>query len=117
MSAVLITLIIAVSVIILAAMDNYYGLRKKELETKLRMAEMDAGIAPGTYSRLSKKDLRKARRSRDIPSWDEMEAKRTHAHSEEEEREELLKGISNLRTRIDNIDTIMHSRKEGEKAK
>ena len=33
------------------------------------------------------------------------------------EREELLKGISNLRTRIDNIDTIMHSRKEGEKAK
>ena len=46
-----------------------------------------------------------------------MEAKRTHAHSEEEEREELLKGISNLRTRIDNIDTIMHSRKEGEKAK
>ena len=41
MSAVLITLIIAASVIILAAMDNYYGLRKKELETKLRMAEMD----------------------------------------------------------------------------
>ena len=35
-----------------------------------------------------------------------------HQNTEAEEREELLRGIADLKERIDNIDTIMASRKQ-----
>ena len=41
-----------------------------------------------------------------------------YPNTEVEEREELLRGIADLKERIDNIDTIMASRKEnGEEEK
>ncbi len=108
----LITLTVFGGVIAIVAIDNHYNLQKKKLDAELRMREMEAGVAPGTYSRPSKKEMKKAQRAR-------MKSQRTAEPEEEEytpdpeaEREMLLKGINDLKTRIDNIDTIMADKKQ-----
>lgn len=109
MTAVAITAIVVVGVIVLAAMDHYFGLRRKELETKLRIAEMDAGVPPGTYSRMSRKEMKQARKAMEDSGWSpKAEAGPV---DEETERENLMRGIDDLKSRIDNIDTIMAAKK------
>ncbi len=104
--AVVIVAIVFGSLIAITAIEKAYDLKKRKLEAEIRMRELEAGVAPGTYSRISKKDLKK--KARKDAKDDEG---RSEKLSETEEREELLRGISDLKERIDNIDTIMASRK------
>ena len=104
------------SVIAIVAIACYFGYREEELKTKLRLRELEEGFPPGTYSKISKKDLKRARKMDKMhPNWQEDEEEVYRRHSEEAEREELLKGIANLKARIDNIDTIMSKQKEERK--
>ena len=111
MSAVLITLIVCVCIVTLAVLDNFFKLRKEELETRLRMAEMEAGFPPGTYSGLSRKERKKACKNGQIPAWSDIEKLR-ESRDEEAERKELLEGIASLKSRIDNLDTIMKEKRK-----
>lgn len=104
------------SIIAVTAIICYFSYKGEELETSLRYKEMQEGLPPGTYSKITNKDLKNARKmSKKHPAWQEEEAERLRRHSEESEREELLRGIANLKTRIDNIDTIMSKKKEERK--
>ena len=105
--AVVIVAIVFGSLIAITAIEKAYDLKKRKLEAEIRMQELNAGVAPGTYSRISKKDLKKNARKEARDMMDENEKM-----SEASEREELLRGISDLKERIDNIDTIMASRKK-----
>lgn len=105
--AVVIVAIVFGSLIAITAIEKAYDLKKRKLEAEIRMKELNAGVAPGTYSRISKKDLKKNARKEAKGMVDENERM-----SEASEREELLRGISDLKERIDNIDTIMASRKK-----
>ena len=87
--------------------EKAFDLKKRKLEAEIRMQELRAGVAPGTYSRISKKDLKKNARKGKA-----NEDLGVHQNTEAEEREELLRGIADLKERIDNIDTIMASRKQ-----
>jgi len=107
--AIPITAIIVFGIIVLAAMDNYYNLKKKKIDAELRMREMEAGVAPGTYSRLSKKELRKAKRRKEKDTF--SEESQEERDDPQAEREALLKGIKDLKSRIDNIDTIISDKK------
>ena len=105
--AVVIVAIVCGSLIAITAIEKSFQLKKRKIEAEIRMQELRAGVAPGTYSRISKKDLKKsARKDKSEESLGEKQ------NTEAEEREELLKGIANLKERIDNIDTIMASRKQ-----
>lgn len=110
--AVIIVAIVFGSLIAITAIEKAFDLKKRKIEADIRMQELRAGVAPGTYSRISKKDLKKnARKNND-------ENLGVYPNTEVEEREELLRGIADLKERIDNIDTIMASRKEnGEEEK
>lgn len=103
--AVIIVAIVFGSLIAITAIEKAFDLKKRKLEAEIRMQELRAGVAPGTYSRISKKDLkknaRKGKANEDLG-----------VHQNTEEREELLRGIADLKERIDNIDTIMASRKQ-----
>ncbi len=105
--AVLIVAIVCSSLIAIIAIEKAYDFKKRKFEAEIRMKELNAGVAPGTYSRISKKDLKKNARKKAKGMIDENEKM-----SEASEREELLRGISDLKERIDNIDTIMASRKK-----
>lgn len=108
-----IVLIVCIAVCVLAAMDHYATIKKRKIDAALRMREMEAGVAPGTYSRYSKKDARKAKKKHsDV--FDE-DIYKDHSEEDKLEREELLKGIQDLKARIENIDTIMASRKKDAK--
>ena len=106
MAAVIVAIVFG-SLIAITAIEKAFDLKKRKIEAEIRMQELRAGVAPGTYSRISKKDLKKnARKDKSEESLGEKQ------NTEAEEREELLKGIANLKERIDNIDTIMASRKQ-----
>ena len=105
MAAVIVAIVFG-SLIAITAIEKAYDLKKRKLEAEIRMKELNAGVAPGTYSRMSKKDLKKNARKKAKDMMNENEKM-----SEASEREELLRGISDLKERIDNIDTIMASRK------
>ena len=95
------------SLIAITAIEKAFDRKKRKLEAEIRMQELRAGVAPGTYSRISKKDLKKNARKGKA-----NEDLGVHQNTEAEEREELLRGIADLKERIDNIDTIMASRKQ-----
>lgn len=107
-------LIVFGSIIAIVAIVSWFSYKDEELKAKLRLAEMEAGYAPGTYSKISRKDLKRAKKlNKNRPLWEADEEERAKM-SEAQEREELLKGIDNLKARLDNIDTIMnHKKKEG----
>ena len=105
MAAIIVAIVFG-SLIAITAIEKAYDLKKRKLEAEIRMKELNAGVAPGTYSRMSKKDLKKNARKKAKDMMNENEKM-----SEASEREELLRGISDLKERIDNIDTIMASRK------
>ena len=105
--AVIIVAIVFGSLIAITAIEKAFDLKKRKLEAEIRMQELRAGVAPGTYSRISKKDLKKNSRKEKA-----NEDLGVHQNTEAEEREELLRGIVDLKERIDNIDTIMASRKQ-----
>ena len=105
--AVQIVFIIVLGLVAITAIEKTYDLRKRKIEAEIRRDELRAGVAPGTYSRMSKKDLKKSARKEKKDSDPEEPVM-----SEAEEREELVRGIANLKERIDNIDTIMANRKQ-----
>lgn len=105
MAAVIVAIVFG-SLIAITAIEKAFDFKKRKLEAEIRMKELNAGVAPGTYSRMSKKDLKKNARKKAKDMMNENEKM-----SEASEREELLRGISDLKERIDNIDTIMASRK------
>ena len=111
MNAGLFNCIVCLMIFPLAVLGNFFKLRKEELETRLRMAEMEAGFPPGTYSGLSKKERKKAHKSGQIPSWSDIEKLR-ESRDEEAERKELLEGIASRKSRIDNRDTIMKEKRK-----
>lgn len=100
------------SIIAIVAIVSWFSYKEEELKTSLRLREMEAGFEPGTYSRISKRDLRRARRmAKRHPEWAEEESEAFRRRGEAEERQELMKGIADLKARIDDIDTIMSRRR------
>ena len=63
--AVIIVAIVFGSLIAITAIEKAFDLKKRKLEAEIRMQELRAGVAPGTYSRISKKDLKKNARNRE----------------------------------------------------
>lgn len=114
-TVVIVPIVVVLGILAISGIEEYFSYKKRELETKLRLREMEAGYPPGTYSRLSKKDIKKAKKSGRIPEWDDADKEKERGRSEAEEREELINGISSLKERINNLETIMNHRKEGEK--
>ena len=112
-TVVIVPIVVALGILAISGIEEYFSYKKRELETRLR--EMKAGYSPGTYSRLSKKDIKKAKKNGRIPEWDDADKEKERGRSEAEEREELINGISSLKERINNLETIMNHRKEGEK--
>lgn len=100
------------SIIAIVAIVSWFSYKEEELKTSLRLRELEAGVAPGTYSKISKRDLRRARRmAKRHPEWAEEESEAFRRRGEAEERQELMKGIADLKARIDDIDTIMSRRR------
>lgn len=115
------------AVIALVAIDGFYSIQKRKIDADLRRQEMEAGYPPGTYSRPSKKnkqayeknqkeaERRERKQSKKETMFDKFNEKKDevfHTNEVDAEREELLKGINNLNSRIDNIEIIMASKKE-----
>lgn len=118
MPAVIVFIVFA-GIIVLSVIDNHYSIKKRKIDAALRMREMEAGVAPGTYSRYSKKDAKRdAKKAKKDKIFDE-DIFTPSGKDEEAEREELLKGIQDLKERIANIDTIMAEQKKnkGEEVK
>jgi len=108
MEAAWILVVIFSFVIIISSINNRHELKKKKLEAALRMQEMAQGIRPGTYSSMRRKD-RKRDRKHGTESKDEADG--TGSWQQESNRAHLKKGIDDLQKRLDNIETIMNSRK------
>lgn len=115
MTGIIELIIVFGSVIAIVAVACYFGYREEELKVRLRMKEMEEGFPPGTYSKISKKDLKRARKMAGNSQWTASEQEAFRRHSEESEREMLMQGIKDLKSRIDNIDTIMKDKKGEEK--
>ena len=114
MSDVMIIFMAFAASIAIVYLIKSYNLKRRELDAKVRLAEIEAGVAPGTYARMSRKERNKARRRMEE---DAAFSTQNARKSEEEEREALLKGIKDLMARIDNIETIMSAKKDGEERK
>ncbi len=114
-TVVIVPIVVVLGILAISGIEEYFSYKKRELETRLRLREMEAGYPPGTYSRLSKKDIKKAKKNGRIPEWDDADKEKERGRSEAEEREELINGIASLKERINNLETIMSHRKEGEK--
>jgi hypothetical protein len=114
MTAVWIVAVVFLGVIGIVAVDGYFSLEKRKIDSVLRQQEINDGVAPGTYSRpyRGKKAYRKAQKEFEkAQSLNAENAKTERQKSEEEVRAELIRGIKDLQQRIDNIDTIMESKK------
>ena len=107
MEAVFILIVIFAFIIIISSMDETFKMRKREMDAALRMREMESGYPPGTYSGYNMKHKKK-NRSKDagFPPMAEP--------NHESQRELLKRGIEDLQQRLDNIETIMKSRKMAE---
>lgn len=108
MEAAWILVVIFSFVIIISAINNRHELKKKKLEAALRMQEMSQGIRPGTYSSMSRRDRRHDRKH---GNEGKDEADGTGSWEQENNRAHLKKGIDDLQKRLDNIETIMNSRR------
>lgn len=111
MEAVWILVVIFTFIIVISTLDNKHDLKKKKIEAALRMREMEQGIKPGTYSNLKTKN-RGNRRNRKKDKAGEEDTASSEAWERQRNREQLKKGIEDLQQRLDNLETIMESRKE-----
>ncbi len=108
MEAVFILIVIFTFIIIISSLDERYKMQKRKMDAALRMREMESGYPPGTYSGYNTKGRkRKKSKDDDFPPMAEP--------NKEARRELLQKGIDDLQQRLDNIETIMNSRKADEK--
>ena len=99
-----VVLFIAVGAVLLYFLRRHYDLKREQMlaETALRKLEMEKGYPPGTYSR-TKMNARRWQKAQEASA----------ASSERIEREDLEKGIRDLRERMANIDTIVSRKGEG----
>jgi hypothetical protein len=112
MQAVFILIVIFAFIIILSSIDEKFKMQKKKMDAALRMREMESGYPPGTYSGYNPKHKKK-KRSKDED--DDFDFSSMTGPGKEAQRELLKKGIEDLQQRLDNIETIMKSRKADEK--
>lgn len=104
MQAIAILVVIFSFLIIVTAIEGKFKRDKQKMEAALRMREMESGYPPGTYSSYTKKRNKK------------FAVDGVNAFAEKQAQKELLmKGIDELQQRLDNIETIMQSRKAYEK--
>lgn len=108
MEAVFILIVIFSFIIIISSIDEKSKMNKRKMDAALRMREMESGYPPGTYSGYNPKNRKKNRSKHDdFPPMPEP--------GKQDQRELLKKGIDDLQQRLDNIETIMQSRKAQEK--
>lgn len=112
MEAVFILIVIFSFIIIISTLDEKAKMQKRKMDAALRMREMESGYPPGTYSGYNAK-YKKRKRSKDDD--DDFDFSSKAGPSKEAQREVLKKGIDDLQQRLDNIETIMQSRKAQEK--
>ena len=110
MQAVFILIVIFSFIIIVTSIDERAKMQKRKIDAALRMREMESGYPPGTYSGYNPK-YTKRKRSKD----DDFDFPLKVEPSKESQREVLKKGIDDLQQRLNNIETIMQSRKAQEK--
>ena len=110
MEAVLILIVIFSFIIIISTLDEKAKLQKRKMDAALRMREMESGYPPGTYSGYSPRHKRRKGSKNDNFDFPPM-----GEPNKESQREVLKKGIDDLQQRLDNIETIMQSRKAQEK--
>lgn len=112
MEAVFILIVIFAFIIIISTIDEKFKMQKRKMDAALRMREMESGYPPGTYSGYNPKQ-KKRKRAKDDD--DDFDLSSMAGPSKEAQRELLKKGIEDLQQRLDNIETIMKSRKADEK--
>ncbi|AEV29830.1 hypothetical protein SpiGrapes_2043 [Sphaerochaeta pleomorpha str. Grapes] len=108
MEAAWILVVIFSFVIIISAINNRHELKKRKLDAALRMQEMSQGIKPGTYSSMRRSE-RTHKYKHTIETADESDT--LGSWEKENNRAQVKKGIDDLQKRLDNIETIMNSRK------
>lgn len=104
---------------------------RQKIEAALRMEEMRRGYEPGTYSsKFNKKNKNKKNNFKDVKDEIKSEFTKEYAKkytsgfnkdfvdeeldSREQERADLKKGIDDLMTRINNLETIMKADEKDE---
>ncbi len=112
MEAVFILIVIFSFIIIITTLDEKFKMQKKKMDAALRMREMESGYPPGTYSGYNPKHKKGKRSKNDDYDFD---LSSNAGPNKESQREVLKKGIDDLQQRLDNIETIMQSRKAQEK--
>jgi hypothetical protein len=108
MGAVFILIVIFSFIIIVTTIDERAKLQKRKMDAALRMREMESGYPPGTYSGYNAK-AKKRKRPKDDDFLQMVEP------AKNSQREVLKQGIDDLQQRLDNIETIIQSRKAQEK--
>ncbi|MDD3902485.1 MAG: hypothetical protein PHO09_02250 [Sphaerochaeta sp.] len=109
MEAIWILTVIFTFIIVISSIDNRHNLKKKKIDAAIRMQEMEMGIPPGTYSGFKprKRPVKGCKKSKGMEDEDPM-----GTWKRETDRADLKKGIDNLQQRLENIETIMNSRRE-----
>ncbi len=114
MEAVFILIVIFSFIIIISTLDEKAKANKRKMDAALRMREMESGYPPGTYSGYNPKHRKRKRSKNDDDDFD-FDFSSMAGPSKENQREVLKKGIEDLQQRLDNIETIMQSRKAADK--
>ncbi|AEC01377.1 hypothetical protein [Parasphaerochaeta coccoides] len=85
-------------------------LKAKQLEFLLREKELEAGVAPGTYSRMKGSRRTKGYSFQESTGFQEFKGSGTH-----QSRQDLEKGIEDLLKRVENLDTVLAEKNAAEK--
>ena len=112
MEAVFILIVIFAFIIIISTRDERFKVNKRKMDADLRMREMESGYPPGTYSGYNPKHKKRKRSKNDD---EDFAFSSMGEPAKEAQREVLKKGIDDLQQRLDNIETIMQSRKAQDK--
>jgi len=110
MQAVFILIVIFSFIIIVTSIDERAKMQKRKMDAALRMREMESGYPPGTYSGYYPQHKKRKRSTDDDFGFPPMAEP-----TQESQREVLRNGIDDLQQRLDNIETIMQSRKAQDK--
>lgn len=114
MEAVFILIVIFAFIIIISTLDEKAKMNRRKMDAALRMREMESGYPPGTYSGYNSKHKKRKRSKGDDDDFD-FDFSSKAGPGKEAQREVLKKGIDDLQQRLDNIETIMQSRKATDK--
>ena len=116
MTSVLIVGIVFSFLMISAFLDDSTKKEKQKIEAALRMEEMKRGYKPGTYSYKFNKKQKQNKKNKQDETDDSSNFKKGFVDEEingrNKERANLKKGIDDLMTRINNLETIMKSEEE-----